>query len=270
MGPALGEPVDVLSQDSLERAVAAAAIAVPPRYLEETASTNTVAAALADEGAPEWTVVAAGHQTAGRGRLGRSWTSAPGRSLLFSVVLRPPLAPEAASLVSLLAAAEMARACPPLGEGRVRTKWPNDLMAGHRKLGGVLPEARVEDGALRHIVLGVGVNVSMAEADFPPGLGAAATSLSIEGADVRSEELLAGFLCGFRGAYDPRAPGFAARAVDRYRSTCATLGRRVRARTTGGAVVEGAASDLDGNGGLIVERDGERHVVGFGEVVHID
>jgi BirA family biotin operon repressor/biotin-[acetyl-CoA-carboxylase] ligase len=260
----------LLSQDSLQRAVEAAAIEARPRFLEEMPSTNSVALEMAEAGAPEWTVVAAGHQTAGRGRLGRSWASVPGRSLLLSVVLRPSVAPHQAPLLSLLAAAEMAAACPPVESGRVRTKWPNDLVAGDRKLGGILPEARMEGGRVRHVVLGIGVNVSMTEADFPEGLLATATSLSLEGASLEPEDLLGRFLTRFRGAYRPVDPDFADHVLARYQPTCATIGRIVSAKTVDGRTVRGTAATIDPDGGLVVEADGGREVVAFGEVAHLE
>jgi BirA family biotin operon repressor/biotin-[acetyl-CoA-carboxylase] ligase len=260
----------MLSQDSLERAVDAAAIQVPPRYLEETASANTVALRMAEEGAPEWTVIAAGHQTAGRGRLGRSWASAPGRSLLFSLVLRPPLPASRAALLSLLAAAEMARACAPAEGAGVGTKWPNDLVVGERKVGGILPEARVEGELLRHLVLGVGVNVSMAEEDFPEEVAATATSLASRGVAIEPEELLGRFLVAFRSSYHPIDPDFGTHVVARYQGTCRTIGRLVRARTIDGRVVEGTATGLDPEGELVVEGSDRRDLVGFGELAHLD
>src|SRR5918999_3725149 len=146
----------MLGQDSLEHAVRASGIAVPPVFLEETGSTSVEARALADAGAPEWTLVAAGHQTAGRGRMGRRWTSAPGRALLFSAVLRPALSPEDAAVISLLAATEMAAACGRVAGVEVRSEWPNDLVAGvKRKVGGVLTESAIADDAIDYLVLGI-------------------------------------------------------------------------------------------------------------------
>src|SRR5688572_6400905 len=101
------DTIEPLGQDSLRRAVLAAGLDVEPVWLEETGSTNTDALRAAEDGAQEWTVIATGHQTAGRGRLGRSWSDAPGSSLLVSVLLRPKLSPERASLISLLAAVAM-------------------------------------------------------------------------------------------------------------------------------------------------------------------
>lgn len=260
----------MLSQDSLEEVVRDASIDAPPRFLPQTTSTNAVALALADEGAPEWTVVAAGHQTAGRGRLGRSWASVPERALLFSIVLRPPIPPDRAPIVSLLAAATMVEACPRPPDQPVRAKWPNDLLAGERKLGGILPEARVEGGRLQHLVVGIGVNVTMTEEDFPEDLLVTATSLAIEGAAVSPKDLLAGFLAGFRAAYRPIDPDFATHVQARYQPVCVTIGRRVRARTAGGSTVEGIAAEVTPDGSLVVDGEGGRERVAFGEVVHLD
>ena len=248
----------MLGQDSLERAVRAAGITAPPRFLEHTPSTNTVALDLASGGAPEWTVVAAGHQTAGRGRLGRSWVDAPGKALAVSVILRPEMAADRASLVSLLAAWAMVGAT---SLPNARAKWPNDLMAGDRKLGGILAEARVTGGSVEHVVLGVGVNVAMAEEDFPPELRGEATSLSIEGGDTDIPGLLSRFLTGLRGAWPPED----VRIVARYSEVCDTIGRRVRATTTGDEVVEGTATAVSDTGALVVNG----HSISFAEVTHL-
>jgi BirA family biotin operon repressor/biotin-[acetyl-CoA-carboxylase] ligase len=250
----------------LEEAVQQAGIDVPPQYLQETGSTNTEARFLADTGAPEWTIVAADHQTGGRGRMGRSWASAPGKALQFSLLLRPPLAPRDAPLAALLAAAEMAGACYDLSGVAVTSKWPNDLLAQGRKLGGILPEATVSGNLLDHLILGIGVNVSMGEGEFPEEIRVSATSLTMEGASAEPAVLLQRFLSRFRDAWRPGESGFSREVLRRYRDVCVTLGRRVRARTTDGVVIEGVAADLDDHGGL---RIGDA-TVGFGEVAHLD
>jgi BirA family biotin operon repressor/biotin-[acetyl-CoA-carboxylase] ligase len=261
----------MLGQDSLEHAVRASGIAVPPVYLEETGSTNVEARALAEAGAPEWTVVAAGHQTAGRGRMGRHWTSVPGRSLLFSMVLRPALPPDDATVISLLAASEMAAACGRVAGVDVASEWPNDLVAGmDRKVGGILTESAIVDGTIDHVVLGIGVNVAIETGDFPDQIRSTATSLAMEGGAAGPMELLEGFLAGFREAYRPAGNGFPAAVVERYRNVCATLGRRVRATVLDGTTVEGSAVDLDDHGGLVVETDSGRQTVAFGEIAHLD
>jgi BirA family biotin operon repressor/biotin-[acetyl-CoA-carboxylase] ligase len=256
----------VLSQHSLEEAVQQAGIAAPPLYLQETISTSSEAKRLADRGAPAWTIVAAGHQTAGRGRMGRSWVSAPGKALQFSLLLRPEISPEDGPLASLLAAAEMARACEDVAGVEVRSEWPNDLVAGGRKLGGILPEAKVSETVLQHLILGIGVNVAMTDADFPDELAATATSLLMEGGTADPAPLLGRFLAGFRDAWHPGEPGYREDILRRYRRACITLGQRVRATTTSALVVEGVASDLDDHGGLRIGNA----TVAFGEVAHLD
>ena len=257
-----------MDQDSLRTAVAAAGIDVEPLWRNDTPSTNDEAKELATAGAPEWTVLAAGHQTAGRGRLGRTWVERPGTSLLCSVILRPDLDPASAPLVSLLAAAVMARAATELSGSGVETKWPNDLVVGDRKLGGLLAEARVEGPALEHVVLGMGVNLTARPEDLPPDV--AATSLAIEGGAPEAAALLERFLGGFRALYRPSSESFPEEVLAVYRPTCATLGRRVRATTAGGEVVEGDAVEVDRGGGLVLETGGGRVNVSFGEIVHLE
>ena len=143
----------------LERAARTAGLAAPVRWDEVTGSTNATAAAMAREGAPEWTLVGAGHQTAGRGRRDRTWQDRPGGALMVSVVLRPALEPVDAGLLSLLAGAAWAEAIEGVGGPTVRCKWPNDLMAGDDKVGGILAESLVEGDRLASVVIGSGINL---------------------------------------------------------------------------------------------------------------
>lgn len=254
------EPKSTLGQDSLRRAVLAAGIQVEPRWFDETASTNSDALALAESGATEWTVVATGHQTAGRGRLGRSWSDVPGTSLLVSVLLRPSLPPDQAPLLTLLAAVAMVDAA---GLPSMRSKWPNDLIVGDRKVGGILAEAAIAEGEVRHVVIGTGLNLSTSGL---PG-DRASTSVAAEGGDPDAEAILARYLSVLKNEYEHHH--FPARVVGRYAPVCSTLGRRVRATPLGGSVIEGVARDLDERGSLLVETDQDTQTVGFGEIVHL-
>ena len=257
-------PVNTSRKDSLARAVRAAGIEVAPVWFDEVGSTNDEARRLAEDGAPPWTVVAAGHQTAGRGRRGRAWHDAPGASLLCSVVLRPRLQPGQAHLIALAAAVAMIDA---VGHPALGAKWPNDLVVGDRKCGGILAEAAVRGGTVPHVILGVGVNVSAGPDDLPPDLREGATSLALEGVEVDADGLLGRFLGSLRDLLE--RPGFAPSVVETYRSRCRTLGRLVRAKPTAGERVEGRAVDVDEVGGLLVERDGRVERVAFGEVEHL-
>jgi BirA family biotin operon repressor/biotin-[acetyl-CoA-carboxylase] ligase len=248
----------LLTQESVVRAAKSAGIDVPARFLPVTGSTNADALALAEEGAPAWTIVVAGHQQQGRGRLGRTWKSKPGASLLVSVLLRPDLAPPDAALLTLAAGACMAMSCSVACGVDVRCKWPNDLMAGQRKLGGILTEAKVEKGRVSHVVVGVGTNVEQAPEDFPPELRGSATSLAIEGGRPDAPALLFEFLFRLKRFADPARPGFRETVLDMYRRVCDTIGRTVRATTTDGREVEGRVTGV-----------GESEEVTFGEIVHL-
>ena len=159
----------VLNEDALARALAAAGLSAPVRWDDVTGSTNANALALAAEGAPAWTLVGAGHQTAGRGRLGRNWVDRPGAALLCSVVLRPSWETDRLGLAALAAGAAMAEAASEMSGVEVRCKWPNDLLVGGRKVGGILSEAQASVEGIVHVVVGVGVNLEMPEASTARG-----------------------------------------------------------------------------------------------------
>jgi BirA family transcriptional regulator, biotin operon repressor / biotin---[acetyl-CoA-carboxylase] ligase len=156
---------------------------VPHRHFRVTDSTNTRARELAEAGAPGGTVVTAEQQTAGRGRQGRSWTAPAGKALLYSAILRPLdqrhlLLPLSAPLAVCDAAEELAPGV------ECKVKWPNDVWVDGRKLAGVLIEAKPQDG---WAVIGAGLNLTIAETEFPPDLRATAISLFGRSAESRGE-----------------------------------------------------------------------------------
>ncbi len=259
----------MLSEHTVAAAALAAGIDAPVHFVSATGSTNTDLWRMAEDGAPEWTVLAAGTQDAGRGRLGRTWTSLPGESLLVSVLLRPRIEPPDAPLVSLAAAVAMAEACRGAGID-VGCKWPNDLLADGRKLGGILPEASVQGPSLSFVVLGTGVNLSQADGDFPPELRAQATSVAREGGDPDPGPILERYLRRLEDLYGEHGRDLIARVLEPYRAACVTLGHRVRAITTTGTIVDGVARDVGPAGELIVETAGGPERVQFGEIRHLE
>ena len=259
----------MLTLESVARAAKSAGIEAASHYLEVTGSTNTELLALAEQGAPAWTVLAAGHQVAGRGRLDRTWESKPGASLLVSVLLRPDLPPTDSSLVTLAAGACMALSCSVACGVDVRCKWPNDLLVADRKLGGVLTEAKVERGRLAHVVVGVGMNLEQSAEDFPPELRGSATSVANEGGRPDGPALLFEFLLRLKRFGDPSRPGFRETVLDMYRRVCQTIGRTVRATTATGRHVEGRATGVGDSGQLVVETDRGPEEVTFGEITHL-
>jgi BirA family biotin operon repressor/biotin-[acetyl-CoA-carboxylase] ligase len=249
----------MLSEDALRRALERIGVDAPVRFDEVTRSTQQTARNQAHEGCPEWTLVAAGHQTEGRGRLGRAWEDEPGRALLFSLVLRPDLPADRGGLIALLAGWAMATACRDLGR-EVGCKWPNDLLADGRKVGGILAESEVRGDRFAHVVLGVGVNVGAAPSDV-----AGAGALGID-----ETALLEAFLHHFAARYEPGHPAFAGAVLEGYRGVSVTIGRSVQAITSGGHLgVRGEAVDVDETGALVVRTDEGLTVVRFGEVEHL-
>jgi BirA family transcriptional regulator, biotin operon repressor / biotin---[acetyl-CoA-carboxylase] ligase len=259
----------MLTERSVAEAVRAAHIDAPARFLEVTESTNSDLLTLAEEGAPEWTVVVANQQQAGRGRLGRTWVSSPGSSLLCSVLLRPQLDPTAAPLLTLAAGAAMTLACREACDVAARCKWPNDVTADGRKLGGVLVEAKVQDGRVLHAVVGAGVNLMQQHEDFPPEIRETATSVDLEEGRGDPHALLTRYLIELLRLSEALA-GDRQRLLDTYRDVCATLGRRVRATTTAGEEVVGRAVGIGPSGELLVETPSGLSRVGFGEIGHLD
>jgi len=256
-----------LDAASVEAAARDAGLGGFATYVDTTGSTNDDLMAAADEGAPAWSVLAAGRQDAGRGRHGRTWVAPHGSSLLVSVLLRPTLPSDVLAVVALGGTVAMSEALEEAGV-RTRCKWPNDVTAGAdaRKIAGVLPESRIEGGGVRHVVIGTGVNVLQAPDDFPAELRDTATSVAIEGGEVDQARLLTSYLAALRARYDPAGPGFVVRTLDAYRSRCETIGQDVRATTVDGEIVEGPAVGLSVWGGLVVRPPGGEVDIAFGEI----
>jgi BirA family transcriptional regulator, biotin operon repressor / biotin---[acetyl-CoA-carboxylase] ligase len=222
------------------------------RWLAETDSTNRVVADEARSGAAEGLVVVAEFQTAGRGRLDRRWEAPAGSALLLSLLLRPVDLPLGRRHLVTAATGLAAReACAAVGLPFPDLKWPNDLLVGERKLGGILAQADADA-----VVVGIGINVSAA----PPG---AVCADEVAAKPVGRAELAAALLASLDrrlGRWDDVAA--------EYGRSCATVGRRVRLETAGGDVV-GLAEGVDDAGRLVVRGSSGRRVFSVGDVVHL-
>jgi BirA family biotin operon repressor/biotin-[acetyl-CoA-carboxylase] ligase len=223
------------------------------RYYDEIESTNAETKSLANSGAPEGTVVIAEAQTAGRGRLGRRWTSPAGKGLLFSVLLRPALPMSDAHLLTLAIACAAADALESLVATQVKIKWPNDLFIGDRKVGGILLEVAGEQDEVDWVVAGIGINVNTEYSELPVALRRTATSLKIAGGEpVDRSELLARLLLALdEHCADAAANGFE-RALSGFRRRDYLLSRVVSVETREGPVA-GRAAGIDERGALLVE-----------------
>lgn len=233
----------------------------------EVNSTMAAAAALADAGAEDGTVVVAERQAAGRGRLGRPWHSAPGLGIWMTLLLRPPLTPMELGPLSLMAAVAVADGIAEATGLRPGIKWPNDLLYDGRKLCGMLTELVAEQDAVRFVLLGIGINVHHGRGDFPPELRPQATSLRL--ALGRPVDRVAAFRSVLRALDSTYAgvldEGFGP-VLDRWRAESVTLGRRVSVAGVGRSLA-GVAEDIASNGGLIIRLDsGARETVLSGDV----
>jgi len=256
---------------------------------DRTGSTNADLLARALGGAPEGVVLAAEEQSAGRGRMGRTWVAPPRAALTFSLLVRPAAVPPARrSWLPLLAGVAVASAVSAVTGVQTRLKWPNDVLAGPAKLGGILAEATGDA-----VVVGVGLNVSAGPGELPPpGPGAlAATSLRIAAsaapqiagsaapqiagsAAPAREPLLIAILVGFEARYQAwcQAGGNPERCGLRaeYTQLSGTIGRRIRAELPGGQVLSGLAAGVDPDGRLLVRvSSGTVVPVAAGDVVHL-
>ena len=221
--------------------------------LQSTASTNDDVRRLVSEGAPEGTVVVAERQWAGRGRLGRTWESPDRVGLYLSILLRPDEPPEHLGRYPIAAAVAVCETCRRFAGDRVGLKWPNDVLAGGRKLAGVLAEMR-QGGSGAELTLGIGINVEQSAADFPGALRVWATSLRLLGNGVAVErdavaaallETLASTIEELRrGAWKEVAERFLRYAPD-------AQGKRVRLAAGG----EGLTRGLDASGALRVATE---------------
>jgi BirA family transcriptional regulator, biotin operon repressor / biotin---[acetyl-CoA-carboxylase] ligase len=267
-----GPASQALRGDALAEAVTGGAggLWTSVRVVASTGSTN---ADLLARGGPEGQVLVAEEQTAGRGRAGRTWVSEPGASLTFSVLLRPAsVPPSARGWLPLLAGVAVAAGVRAAAGVAASLKWPNDVLAGDRKLAGILAEQASDGDA---VVVGVGLNVATRQDALPVSpTGLPATSLLVEGADVAREALLVEILRSLERWYlafsadpDPVRSGLLAE----YRSACATLGRQVRVELPAGRVLAGIAEDVDASGRLLVRSaDGAAATpVSAGDVIHL-
>ncbi len=233
-------------------------------------STNDVAVSLARGGSPEGTLVIADEQARGRGRLGRVWFSPPSCGLWFSIILRPSLSAEGSATISLAAAAGVAESLEEAYGNKTQIKWPNDVLAGGKKICGILSEAEFVDNRVKFVVVGIGINVLTGKDQFPEDIVDIATSVAIEtGREVSRTGVLARVVNAIEGNYaELRDNGFA-RLREKLLVRSALVGKMTRVKTPGG-VVEGVAADIDITGALLLRREnGSTERLVAGEVIGI-
>lgn len=240
--------------------------------LSETTSTNDWLYRMAREEAPEWTVVVAEKQTSGRGRYQRTWESSPGKSLLFSLLLRPRLESSQLNLINILAAYTMAAVLENAisshlsSAASVQLKWPNDVFYGGKKLCGILLEGNLSGDVPLFLIVGIGVNVNQTEEDFSPGLRNKAISLRmITGNVYHRELLLSEFLNQFFDNYSQYLPYRTQELLHLYLERVLYFGQPIEIETQT-EKISGVFKGLTPEGYLILQTARGERVVHTGEM----
>jgi BirA family transcriptional regulator, biotin operon repressor / biotin---[acetyl-CoA-carboxylase] ligase len=249
--------MDTLTVTEISSALATTLVGRPLHYWPTVGSTMDEARRLAEGGAPEGTVVLADEQSAGRGRLQRSWWAPSGSSLLLSILFRPPFSPRQAQRLTTICSLAV---CDALSEVvglqaanlNVGVKWPNDVLIGGRKVCGILTELDVLEQRIRHMIVGIGINVNVDLGSAPP-LMAPATSLSIEaGRPVSRLKVLVALLTGVERRYLALLEGQSFHHEWAERMT--TLGHHVQVGSLS-ECWEGLAVGVDEDGALLVRAE---------------
>ncbi|HXM99673.1 MAG TPA: biotin--[acetyl-CoA-carboxylase] ligase [Candidatus Dormibacteraeota bacterium] len=245
---------DILTPDILRQRLKGSLFGKRIHHFFKVDSTNRVALELAHAGEPEGTVVIAEEQTAGRGRAGRAWHSERAAGIYMTLLLRPPLSPVQAPLLTMLAGISAHEAIQSELKLSVDLKWPNDLVLGGKKLGGILTEMHAEPSAVKFVIVGIGINVNQEK--FPGELPGIATSLRIASGRRQSRmEILSRLLREFETDYNRFLQEGPASVIQRFSAISSfASGKSVRV-TSGAASFGGTTEGLSPEGLLMVRRE---------------
>ena len=236
------------------------------RYFSRIDSTNQYAKRIAEEGAPDGTLIIADEQTAGKGRSGRTWVTPPAEAIAFTLLLRPKLSPDRISMVTLVMGLAVTNAVNSLYGVSAGIKWPNDVVIKGRKLCGILTEMSAEVRQVNYIVIGVGINANLTS--FPEEIREIATSLRLElSRDINRAELIARVMAEFERLYaEFEAQGDLGAVMQEYNELCLNAGSKVRVLDPNGEYT-GTSRGINSMGELLVEtEDGQMQEVYAGEV----
>ncbi|HEU6447091.1 MAG TPA: biotin--[acetyl-CoA-carboxylase] ligase [Verrucomicrobiae bacterium] len=251
----VGEPDALLADDLLARRGKTKIIGRDIHVFEQTTSTNDVIEKLARDGVREGVVVFAESQTKGRGRLGRKWISPTRKGLWFSVLLRPNLRPQETTQLTVASATALRRAIVAETNLRPEIKWPNDILLDGKKVAGILTEMSAEVDKVRHVILGIGIDVNLDSSELPADLKKTATSLKIEsGEKISRAELASAILRELDLDYARICAGKFSEVADEWEAHCATIGRNVTVHI-GERAIRGRAEALDDDGALLLRTE---------------
>lgn len=269
-----------LSVSAIQSALGLCSLGRDMHIHDEVLSTNTMALALVDSGANHGTIVLAEQQTAGRGRWGRSWFSPPKKNLYCSVILKEVYPKDRLSWIPLITGLAITQAIEELANLRPSLKWPNDILVGDRKLGGVLCESTPQGTRRRAIVVGFGINVNSRIEEFPEDLHLSSTTLAAEtGRLYDRNHLAARILSNLEVHYERLRSQSLQEVRAPYLASCSTIGRQICIRLVNGEDIKGLALDIGRDGALRVapsiefphaKKSGKEVMeIRSGEVVHV-
>lgn len=240
------------ADDLLARLTDTRVIGRDVRVFKETNSTNDVIEKMARDGAKEGVVVYAESQSKGRGRMGRKWVSPPRKGLWFSILLRPQMRPQAVTQITVAAATALSRAIRRISGIALQVKWPNDILVEGKKVAGILTEMNAEVDRVKYVILGIGVDVNLADEDLPEDLKSIATSVRIEsGRQIDRPALAAAILEELDADYERLERGGFRAVAEEWEAQCVTLGHDVSI-SMGNRKIRGRAESLDEDGALMI------------------
>ncbi|MDO4608619.1 MAG: biotin--[acetyl-CoA-carboxylase] ligase [Clostridia bacterium] len=239
---------------------------ITPIVLGTVDSTNSVAKAAAVEGAPEGTVIIANRQTAGRGRLGRSFVSKSG-GVYMSLVLRPDISPADTLFITVAAAVAAARAIEAVSNQKCEIKWVNDIYINDKKVCGILTEGEINaDGTLNFAVLGVGINLFKPQGGFPSNLPLASSVFNKKGIflnkNVQKSKIIAEFCKNFFNFYKNLKKKD---VIKEYQSRSFLTNKQIT-YTKNGKTQSAVVLGIDDNANLIVKGEGDTEILSHGEI----
>ncbi len=249
------------------------AYALPTKFIgnrikayQTVSSTNDTATKFAEQGAEEGMVVVSELQTKGKGRFNRNWYSTEQKGIYCSILLRPTFKPEHAPALSLMTAVALADTFQEFSNTEVQIKWPNDILLNQKKTAGILTELSADKNKINHVIVGVGINLNHIRDDFPLELQQIATSLAIENNfAINRVEFLQTFLTYFESAYIDYKIDRLKSMHDKLLSYSSLLNSHVEL-SNGHEVISGKVIDINQDGALVLNRNGETKIINSGEI----
>ncbi len=264
-----------LSKNYLQSAISTQYIGRPTLYYKSVTSTNTLGFQAAEIGISHGTVILADHQTAGKGRLGRTWHSPENKNLYFSIVLTKPSSQSVTSWIPLLTGVVLAECLESISALSISLKWPNDVLCHEKKLGGILCEARQKGASNWVCVVGIGININCNKDDFPLELSPTATSLAIEShREYHCHDFLTTFLEKFERKYEHLLNAGIHDLRSQYILRCQTLEQSVLVHDMAGTQLKGQAVSIGDDGALEIvtsenSKSGIITSIRSGDVFHV-